>query len=129
MKRVLLWLLFVSLSPAAYAHEIKFGDLVIVHPMVDEAKKGQPIARGSFEIRNEGSTLDQLLSISSEFADRTTIEGSVPVAVPANSRVPILMKFENIKRKLSEYEAYNGELVFEKAGAVKVDLIVHTHSH
>jgi copper(I)-binding protein len=38
------------------------------------------------------------------------------------------MRFKNIKRKLSEDEAYAGELMFEKAGTVKVDLMVHTHA-
>jgi copper(I)-binding protein len=80
------------------------------------------------EIRNEGNSHDRLLSIKSEFADAVTIEGSAPVTVPAKGRAPVLMRFKNIKRKLSEDEAYAGELMFEKAGTVKVDLMVHTHA-
>jgi hypothetical protein len=48
--------------------------------------------------------------------------------VLAKSRASVLVRFKNIKRKLSEDEAYAGELVLEKAGIVKVDLMVHTHA-
>jgi periplasmic copper chaperone A len=114
-------------SASALAHEVKIGSLVIVHPMVDEAEKGQAVAHGSMEIRNEGDVADQLLTISSEFADEVTIEGPTPVVVPAKGRAPVLMQFKKIKRKLSEYEVYDGVLMFEKAGKVDVDLMVHTH--
>jgi copper(I)-binding protein len=127
--KVLLLALMVALGPLpATAHEITSGDLVIVHPMVDEAEKGQAESRGSMEIRNEGNSAEQLLSIKSEFADAVAIEGSTPVAVPAKGRASVLLRFKNIKRKLSEDEAYAGELMFEKAGTVKVDLMVHTHA-
>jgi periplasmic copper chaperone A len=127
--KVVLLALMVALAPSpASTHEITSGDLVIVHPMVDEAEKGQAESRGSMEIRNEGNSPDRLLSIKSEFADAVTIEGSAPVTVPAKGRAPVLMRFKNIKRKLSEDEAYAGELMFEKAGTVKVDLMVHTHA-
>ena len=43
MKRLVVakFLLVMFLPHTALAHEIKVGDLVIVHPMVDETKKGQ----------------------------------------------------------------------------------------
>jgi periplasmic copper chaperone A len=129
MKSLVLTLLLVLLPVATQAHEIKIGDLVIVHPMVDEAKKGQAEARGSIEIRNEGTTPDQVLSISSEFADKVTIEVHVPVTIPANGRVVIPILFLNIKRELSELEAYDGELELKKAGTIKIDLMVHSHPH
>jgi hypothetical protein len=47
----------------------------------------------------------------------------LPVTVPANGRVVIPILFQNIKRKLSELEAYDGEVKFEKAGAIKIDLM------
>jgi periplasmic copper chaperone A len=128
--RILLPIVFLTLlSTAGAAHEIKVGELVIVHPMVDEAEKGQASAQGSLDIRNEGKAADQLLSITSEFAEQATIEAPLPVVVPANGRVAISMRFQNIKRQLSENEVYAGELVFQKAGKVQVDLMVHTHPH
>jgi copper(I)-binding protein len=86
-------------------------------------------SEGSLKFGNEGEVADQLLSIGSEFAEKATIEPAQLVVVPANGRVAIPALFQNIKRQLSEDEAYAGELVFQKAGRVQVDLMVHTHPH
>jgi copper(I)-binding protein len=129
MKALVLALLLAFSFPAN-AHEIKVGDLIIVHPMVAEAEKGQASAKGTVKIRNNGKTPDHLLSISAEFAEKAVIDAPVPVPVPANGQaVSIPITYEIIKRKLSEDEAYASEFVFEKAGTMKVDLMVHTHAH
>ena len=96
---------------------------------MDEAEKGQNTARGSMEIRNEGSSADNLLSLRAEFAEKVIIETPGEVIVPPNERVLIPLAFHNITRKLSEDEAYSGELVFAKAGVVKIDFLVHPHAH
>jgi copper(I)-binding protein len=131
MKPVLLGLLLsLSCAGLSYAHEIKFGNLVIVRPMVAEAKKGQASAQGLVKIRNEGNAADQLLAITAEFADKVTIGKPVPVLVPAGGQpVSVPLTFEKIKRKLSEHEAYDGELVFGEAGTIQVDLMVQTYVH
>jgi copper(I)-binding protein len=129
VKPLLYATILVLVAAAVQAHEIKIGNLVIVHPMVDEADKGQAGALGSVEIRNEGTATDKLLSISSEFADKVTVEAPLPVIVPANGRVSVPLVFHNIKRKLSAYEAYAGQLVLEKAGGIQIDLMVHSQPH
>jgi copper(I)-binding protein len=131
MKRLMVTVLLVMYLPlVALAHEIKVGDLVIVHPMVDETKKGQVSADGSVQIRNDGKTADQLLAVKAEFADTVKIGSPVPVQLPASGEViSIPLAFEGIKRQLSEDEAYAGEFVFQNAGTIKVDLMVHSHSH
>jgi copper(I)-binding protein len=116
------------LSPLQ-AHEIRAGQLVIVHPMVDEAAENQAMAHGSMEIRNEGNSSDQLISISSEFAEQSEISGSTPVTIPAHGHAAVAVLFKKIKTKLSEDEAYAGELTLAKAGKIKIDLMVHTHKH
>ena len=128
MKSLAIALLLISGS-TSIAHEIKSGDLVIIHPMVDEANKGQAIADGSVEIRNQGDTAEQLLSITSEFAEKVSIDGTLPVIIPAHGRTSILLRFENIKRTLAEDEVYAGEMVFAKASGIKLDLMVHPHHH
>jgi copper(I)-binding protein len=120
------WLLC---STVAAAHEIRTGELVIVHPMVEPAGLGQPRAEGKLRIMNEGSTSDRLLSISTEFAEKSTSSSTEPVDIPAGGQVTVQVVFEIIKNKLSEDEVYTGELDFEKAGAIKVELMVHTRSH
>jgi copper(I)-binding protein len=115
-----------AFSTAGFAHEVKFGQLVIVHPMVDEAAKGQAVGNGSVAIRNDSAAADRLLSVTCECAETVTIEAGAPVAIPAGGTASVRLRFENIKRKLSQDEAYAGEMVFEKAGAVKLDLMVHS---
>ena len=121
--------LMVPLSTAALAHEVKVGHLVIVHPKIGEAEKGQAFAEGSVEIRNESEADDRLLSVTCECADIVTIENGRPITIPAKGKTSVVLRFGNVKRKLSEEEAYSGEMVFEKAGTVKLDLMVHSGHH
>jgi copper(I)-binding protein len=121
--------LMVTLSTTSLAHEVKVGQLVIVHPMVGEAEKGQALAEGSVEIRNDSEADDRLLSVTCECADTVTIENGRPMTIPGKGRASVVLRFGNVKRKLSENEAYSGEMVFEKAGTVKMDLMVHSGHH
>jgi copper(I)-binding protein len=112
----------------AHAHEIKFGDLTIVHPMADEAKRGQGSAKGTVKIRNEGTSPDELNSIRAGFAEEVKILAPVPVSIPPNGQaVFVPVAFMNIKQELYEDAAYAGQLVFEKAGTIQVDFMVHSH--
>jgi copper(I)-binding protein len=129
MKRLLITLLVAWFLPvAATAHEIRVGTLVIVNPMVDEAAKGQAYAQGSVKIKNEGKSPDQLMAMSAEFAETALI--NTPVLVPATGQaITVPITFEKIKRQLSEAEAYAGELVFKRAGKIKIDLFVHHQAY
>ncbi|HEY7747524.1 MAG TPA: hypothetical protein VH933_02490 [Aestuariivirgaceae bacterium] len=129
MKTLIVPFMLVALAVPAQAHEIRAGTLVIVHPSVDEAAKGQPKAQGSMEIRNEGKSAEKLLSIRAEFAETVTIETAGEVVIPPNQRVLIPLVYHHIKSKLAEDEAYDGELMFEKAGIVTIDIMVHKHTH
>ena len=113
------------LSPA-HAHQIRAGDLVIVHPMVKEAVEGQVSAQWSVEICNEGDSPDQLLSVSSEFARQVKVD---PTTIPAKGRAKVVIVFQHIGNKLSEDEAYSGELTFKRLGKVRVDVMVHSRTH
>jgi copper(I)-binding protein len=128
MKALLFAGLLALWTTAATGHEIKFGDLEIVHPTVDEAKKGQVEAKGSMEIRNNGEAPDRLIAINAEFAEAARIESPDPT-IPPNARILVPISFENIKRKLSEFEVYDGELIFAKAGRIKIEFMVHPHGH
>lgn len=123
--------MFVPLAPSTiHAHEIKVGDLVIVHPMADAAEKGQASVKGSVQIRNEGSTTDRLLAIRAAFAETAALAAAVPVAIPATGRaVSVAIVFTNLRQGLYEDAAYAGQLVFDRAGTVEVDFMVHSGSH
>lgn len=129
MKRLLMTLLVTWFLPVAVtAQEIKVGTLVIVHPMVDEAAKGQAFAWGSVKIKNEGKSPDELMAMSVEFAETALI--NTPVIVPATGQaITVPITFEKIKRQLSKDKAYAGELVFKRAGKIKIDLFVHHQAH
>src|SRR5688572_21332190 len=128
MKALVLTALFAFACPAQ-AHEIKVGDLVIVHPTVNEAEKGQATAQGSLEIRNEGLEAERLLSIEAEFAGNATLESLVDVTIPSQGRVLVPVVYRKIKTKLLEDEAYAGELVFRQAGSCKIEILVHKHAY
>jgi periplasmic copper chaperone A len=128
MKSLALALLLILVPESLQAHEMQVGDLVIVHPTVDEADKDQAIAKGSMEIRNDGSSADKLLSMTAEFADEVGFETPGPIKISPNGRALIPLVFHNIKRKLSEDEAYSGELIFEHR-RFKIDILVHRHVH
>src|SRR5688500_20390585 len=97
--------LMVTLSTAALAHEVKVGHLVIVHPMVGEAEKGQAFAEGSVEIRNESEADDRLLSVTCECADTVTIENGRPMTIQAKGKASRVQSIGNGKRKRSAQEA------------------------
>jgi copper(I)-binding protein len=128
LKALFLFVLLILAPGAAHAHEIRYGELEIVHPTVDEAYKGQAVAQGSMEIRNQGKAVDKLLSINAEFAERGRIEISDTTVAPGG-RILVPIAFENINRKLSELEVYDGELIFENAGTIEIEFMVHPHPH
>jgi copper(I)-binding protein len=130
LMRTLLFLFLLTMLPASvHSHEIRAGSLIIIHPHVDEAEKGQATARGSMEIRNEGTAADQLLSIKAEFAAEAMIETPGQVIIAPHERVLVPVTFHQIRRKLSEDESYEGELAFANAGTIKIDFMVHAHAH
>jgi copper(I)-binding protein len=123
-------LLLVFSGVVAHAHEIKLGDLTIVHPMADTAKRGQGSAKGSVKIRNEGTSREELNSIRAGFAEEVKILAPVPVSIPPDGQaVSVPVAFMNIKQELYEDAAYEGQLVFENAGSIQVDFMAHSHSH
>jgi hypothetical protein len=96
--------------------------------MVDEAAKGQAFAWGSVKIKNEAKSPDELMAISAEFAETALI--NTPIIIPATGQViSVPITFEKINRQLSEDEAYAGEMVFKRAGKIKIDLFVHHQAH
>lgn len=127
---------------AAAAHEYKFGELEVVHPWVHAPLKGSKIVDGFMKIINHGTTPDRLLSVSVEFAAGSQIhdmkmEGNVMkmaelkdgIVIPAGATVELKpqslhVMFMDLKEDLIPDEMVNGELVFEKAGKLKVEFMV-----
>ena len=141
--RNLFILAFVSFGAvAAYAHEFKAGDLEIVHPWARATLKGSDVADGFMKIINHGSTPDRLLAVSVEFAKTGQIhdmkmDGDVMtmreltdgLEIPAGATVELKpksmhMMFIGVNQELLPDTMMNGELIFEKAGKVKVEFMI-----
>ena len=141
--RTILILAFLGIGAVtAAAHEYKAGDLEIVHPWARATLKGSTVADGFMKIINHGSTPDRLLAVSVEFAKTGQIhdmklEGDVMkmqeltggLEIPAGATVELKPKsmhvmFIGVNQELIPDEVVNGELMFEKAGKVKIEFMI-----
>lgn len=131
-----------GLNSAALAHEYKIGSLEIVHPWARAQLKGSDVADGFMKIINHGSTPDRLISITVDFAktaqihdmkmDGTTmqmVELKDGLVIPAGATVQLKPKamhvmFLGVTDELMPDELVPGELVFEKAGRLKVEFMI-----
>jgi len=139
MKKILAALLLVALAAPASAHEIKLGDLLIIHPW-SRATPGQaPNGAVFMKIENHGQADDKLISASSDVAATVGIhehvmEGDVAkmrpvdfIALPAQSTTELKpsgyhIMLMGLKEPLMEYGSFHLTLSFEKAGSIEVEV-------
>jgi copper(I)-binding protein len=135
-------LFIFGLNSAAIAHEYKIGSLEIVHPWARAQLKGSDVADGFMKIINHGTAPDRLIAITVDFAktaqihdmkmDGTTmkmVELKDGLEIPAGATVQLKPKsmhvmFLGVKDELMPDELIPGELVFEKAGKLKVEFMI-----
>jgi periplasmic copper chaperone A len=128
----------------ASAHEIKVGDLVIVHPWaVATAARTDCVV--SMTIENRGTVPDRLTAAASPVAERTelhehrTEDGtakSLPVLaidLPPGDVVKLRpgglhLVLIGLKERLVEYGSFVMILKFKRAGTVEVDVAVEEAS-
>ena len=141
MKMFLAALLLIALSAPASAHQVKVGDLLIVHPW-SRATPGQaPNGAVFMKIENQGQADDKLLSASSDVAAMVGIhehvmEGDVAkmrpvdfVPLPAQSTTELKpggyhIMLMGLNEPLVEYGSFHLTLTFEKAGSIEVEVQV-----
>ena len=135
--------LFLAVTAtAAFAHEFKVGDLEIVHPWTRVPLKGTDVTAGYMKIINHGTTPDRLIGITVEFSKSAQVhemkmDGDVMkmeemqggLEIPAGATIEMKPKsyhimFMGLTEELVAAEMVDGELVFEKAGKVKVEFMV-----
>ena len=139
MKKFLAALLLISFAAPAAAHQVKVGDLLIVHPW-SRATPGQaPNGAVFMKIENQGQADDKLLSASSDVAAMVGIhehvmEGDVAkmrpvefIALPAQSMTELKpsgyhIMLMGLKEPLEEYGSFHLTLTFEKAGSIEVEV-------
>lgn len=120
------------------AHEIKAGNLVIHHPWARQSPMKADVSAGFMEITNKGAEDDRLIKVTAEISNNIQLhdmkmDGDVMkmvelpegIVIPAGGTVTLKPRslhvmFMGVAKQPVENEAFNGTLVFEKAGSVPV---------
>jgi copper(I)-binding protein len=127
----------------ASAHDYKIGSLEIGHPWSRATPPAARTAAGFMVLKNKGGAPDRLVSVSSPTVERVEIhemrmDGAVMrmrelergIDLPAGATVELkpggfhLMMFD-LKAPLVKDQKVPVTLVFEKAGPIQVELLVH----
>ena len=67
----------LAMTHSLWAHDVKAGDIEIVHPWSRATPAGAKVAVGYLVLRNKGAAPDRLVSIASDIAARTEIHEMV----------------------------------------------------
>lgn len=138
-NRFLLTAAGALLALAAQAHDYRVGGLHLVHPNTPQPAPGQEAAGVYLVIENTSAASDRLLSASSERAGNAVLHlpavagagmhAAPALEIPPASRVELSLQGPHImlggfERPLKAGERFPLRLVFERAGAVQVEVTV-----
>ena len=128
-------LLSAAAAPLA-AHEIKLGNLVVIHPWAREASNGE--MNGYMKIANHGSEDDRLVGATASIGgrivpcdmregDRGELAGGI--LLPAGKTVALSSKsfhiiFRDVTSQPTTGPEISGTLTFERAGTLQVEFEV-----
>ena len=144
LPKVLAFLAMVYLTclPAkSFAHEIKVGELVIIHPWMPEPLQGATAGVVYLKIQNTGQKPDELLGAETAVAESVTVHESKDVGgvvkMQARHSVEIPPKGEielkpmaihlmliGLKKTLNELDTFPITLKFKNSGNVDTDVKV-----
>jgi copper(I)-binding protein len=135
--------LLLSAADAVPAHTVKSGAITLIHPYVRATPPGAKVAGGFVTIHNGGAEADRLVGGTAEFAGRVEVhemsmEGDVMkmrpveggIEIPAGGSLALKpgsfhLMFMDLAAPVKVGTPLKGTLVFEKAGVVQVDYMVH----
>jgi periplasmic copper chaperone A len=141
MKKLLAVCLLALLTAPATAHEIKFGDLEIVHPWARATAGASKTGAVYMRIENNGNTDDQLIGMATDSAERVEMHASTEengvasmqkvdaIDLPAHSTIKFKpgeyhVMLIGVDPPLREYDTFKMTLVFAKTGRVEVEVYV-----
>lgn len=142
MKRLLAaTLLMILLGVPAAAHEVKIGDLSIVHPWARATAGTAKNGAVYMKIENQGDTDDRLVGMTTEAAERVEMHTHIvengtammrkveTIDVPAHQTIKFKpgefhIMLIGVDPPLKEYDTFKMTLVFAKAGRVEVEAYV-----
>lgn len=142
MKHVLSLVAALMLSGTAHAHEIKAGDLEIIHAHINAPAAGATSAAGYMGITNSGAAPEHLIGIETGFAqmaqlheskvDEAGVATMAPVdalEIPAGETVVLEpggyhIMLMGLTQDITEGAMLPATLVFEHAGRVEIEFMV-----
>jgi periplasmic copper chaperone A len=142
MTRLIALATAAFLAFPAFAHDLVFGDLQIIHPHIPQPATSAKSAGGFMAIVNSGATDDQLLGIESDIAAKVELHESkvdangvgtmtklASIDIPAGGTVSldhggIHVMFMGLKDPLIEGEMRKATLIFAKAGRVEIEFMI-----
>lgn len=142
MKRAFLSIVALLMASAAFAHEIKVGDLQIIHANIPAPMNGAQVAAGYMGISNEGDQPDRLIGIEVGFAQQAmlhTTEFSADgvaamkhvdaLEIPADDTVVLEpggyhIMLMGLTQPLTVGDMMPATLIFEHTGRVEIEFMV-----
>ena len=141
MHRLFVLLGGLAIAGAAFAHSYQAGDITIGHPHARATAPGQPTGGAYLRVENRGTQADRLMSASAGVSKSVELhqmqmQGDVmrmrqvdAIEIPANKSVALEpgglhIMLVGLKAPLKEGDRFPMTLTFEKAGEVKVDVVV-----
>jgi len=129
---VLVGIAVLALATGTVAHEMRFKAIVVVHPWVLETDQTQ--ADLHLKIKNTGTVTERLLRVSTRLAaSALLVEANGrrvnDVVIPDRGELTLQpggahIALSGLKKPLRPYDSFDLTLVFEKVGAVEVEVLV-----
>jgi copper(I)-binding protein len=118
----------ILLAGGAQAHSHKFKNLEIVHPWCVETRDTATPVAVYMTIRNRAGRPDKLLRATTSIATRTELLAGA-IEVSGGGEVDLKrdgphIRLSGMKRQLGAYDSFPMTLLFERAGKVKVEVMV-----
>jgi len=134
-------IVLAAATTGVQAHTFKAGDIAIGHPYARATAPGQPTGGAYLRLENHGAQGDKLVSASADVSRSVELhemqmQGDVmrmrqiaAVDIPAHQSVVlepggVHIMLVGLKAPLKQGERFQMTLKFEKAGEVKVDVVV-----
>jgi len=126
----------IAFATGTVAHETKYKAIIVVHPWVLETEQTQ--ADLHVKIKNTGKVSERLLGASTRLAASAMIvdAGNREVndlLMPGLGEITVQpggvhIVLSGLRKPLRPYDSFDLTLVFEKAGAVRVEVMVEENT-
>jgi periplasmic copper chaperone A len=129
MKRHLATLAALLLASTAYAHEIKMGDLQIIHANIQAPIGSAQVAAGYMGISNEGDHADTLIGVEFSADGVASMKHVEALNIPADDTVVLEpggyhIMLMGLTQPLNVGDMLPATLIFEHGGRVEIEFMV-----